>query len=317
MTEQIQRYTLSPLVTVGIPTFNRPEGLRRTLENITNQTYKNLEIIVSDNCSPTNEPDELVMSFMRKDSRITFHKQEKNLGPSLNFKFLLEKASGEYFMWAADDDKWELNFIESIINEFSNSDSSIVAINTEAQYTVQNELQPFFSEGKLFYESYGNNLLERIMHILKYNYGNLMYSIFRTSCLFKEDKSVFSFTNNVSLNEIPLLIFVSQYGKFKIIPDVLFYKETNLNTYQQAKWEFEGGQIPFMSRMMNIDEMESTIRYHRDAFYDISKMLSNINIDGEERIKIQTVLYDILTKHTINLILSKKVLNERLCDNLY
>jgi len=301
----------SPLVTVGIPTFNRPEGLRRTLENITNQTYKNLEIIVSDNCSPTNDPDGIVKNFMQKDSRIIFHKQEKNLGPTLNFKFLLEKASGEYFMWAADDDRWELNYIERIINEFSNSDSSIVAINTEAQYTVHNGLQPFFSEGKLFYESYGNSLLERIMHILKYNYGNLMYSVFRISCLFKENKSIFSFTNNVSLNEIPLLIFVSQYGKFKIIPEVLFYKETNLNTYQQAKWEFEGGQIPFMSRIMNIDEMESTIRYHKDAFYDISIMISSININEEERIKIQTVLYEILTKHAINLIFSKKLLNDK------
>ena len=46
----VQR-TRQPLVSVGIPTYNRPEGLRRTLECITKQTYKNLEIIVSNNCS--------------------------------------------------------------------------------------------------------------------------------------------------------------------------------------------------------------------------------------------------------------------------
>ena len=45
----------TPMVTVGIPTFNRPEGLERTLACITKQTYTNLEIIVSDNCSmPAN-----------------------------------------------------------------------------------------------------------------------------------------------------------------------------------------------------------------------------------------------------------------------
>ncbi|MBU4370171.1 glycosyltransferase [Patescibacteria group bacterium] len=43
------------LVSVGIPTYNRPESLRRTLECITSQTYKNLEIIISDNCSPNQE----------------------------------------------------------------------------------------------------------------------------------------------------------------------------------------------------------------------------------------------------------------------
>ncbi|MBK7374561.1 MAG: glycosyltransferase [Chitinophagaceae bacterium] len=41
----------TPLVTVGIPTYNRPGGLERTLACITVQTYANLEIIVSDNCS--------------------------------------------------------------------------------------------------------------------------------------------------------------------------------------------------------------------------------------------------------------------------
>ena len=43
-----------PLVTVGIPTYNRPKGLERTLQCILNQTYANLEIIISDNCSAPN-----------------------------------------------------------------------------------------------------------------------------------------------------------------------------------------------------------------------------------------------------------------------
>jgi len=38
-----------PLVTVGVPTYNRPKGLKRALNSLVNQTYQNLEIIVSDN----------------------------------------------------------------------------------------------------------------------------------------------------------------------------------------------------------------------------------------------------------------------------
>lgn len=59
-----------PLVSVGIPTYNRPEGLRQTLECITRQTYKNLEIIVSDNCSLESETEAIVREFMAKDSHI-------------------------------------------------------------------------------------------------------------------------------------------------------------------------------------------------------------------------------------------------------
>ena len=50
----------TPLVTVGIPTYNRPEGLERTLACITQQTYPNLEIIISDNCSPGPEVGEVI-----------------------------------------------------------------------------------------------------------------------------------------------------------------------------------------------------------------------------------------------------------------
>jgi len=41
----------SPLVSIGIPTYNRPNELKIAIESIVNQKYNNLEIIVSDNCS--------------------------------------------------------------------------------------------------------------------------------------------------------------------------------------------------------------------------------------------------------------------------
>jgi glycosyltransferase involved in cell wall biosynthesis len=64
-----------PFVSVGIPTYNRPEGLRRTLECITQQTYGNLEIIVSDNGSPGRETEVVVREFRDKDSRIQYFRQ--------------------------------------------------------------------------------------------------------------------------------------------------------------------------------------------------------------------------------------------------
>ena len=106
----------SPLVSVGIPTYNRPEGLRRTLECITGQTYKNLEIIVSDNCSPGQDTNNVLREFIAKDSRIQYYRQEENKGLTFNFQFVLEKATGKYFMWAADDDIHEREFISSLVD---------------------------------------------------------------------------------------------------------------------------------------------------------------------------------------------------------
>ncbi|MFC1780893.1 glycosyltransferase family 2 protein [Planctomycetota bacterium] len=102
-----------PLVSVGIPTYNRPEYLKRTLDRIVSQSYKNLEIIVSDNCSTDKQVQKVAREFASKDHRIKYHIQNKNMGASQNFKFVLQKATGKYFMWAADDDDWNEKFIET------------------------------------------------------------------------------------------------------------------------------------------------------------------------------------------------------------
>jgi glycosyltransferase involved in cell wall biosynthesis len=108
-------YTKAPLVSVGIPTFNRPEGLRRTLRCICAQTYSNIEIIVSDNASAGTETEVVAREFSEQDARIKYFRQPSNIGSTENFRFLLKNASGEYFMWAADDDEWDASFIETCL----------------------------------------------------------------------------------------------------------------------------------------------------------------------------------------------------------
>jgi glycosyltransferase involved in cell wall biosynthesis len=119
-----------PLVSVGIPTFNRPDGLRRTLRLICNQTYPNLEILVSDNASPGSETEEVVRDFATTDERIKYFRQPENIGAIANFRFVLAEASGDYFMWAADDDEWDPRFIETCVAKASPSCSVMTKFNT-------------------------------------------------------------------------------------------------------------------------------------------------------------------------------------------
>src|ERR1700722_11490914 len=89
----------SPLVSVGIPTYNRADGLRRTLRDICRQTYSNLEIIVSDNASPGEETEAVIREFADTDPRIKYYRQSSNKGAIANFRFVLANSTGEYFMW--------------------------------------------------------------------------------------------------------------------------------------------------------------------------------------------------------------------------
>ena len=129
----------NPLVSVGIPTYNRPESLRRTLESITGQTYKNLEIIVSDNCSPAPETEAVVREFIAKDKRIQYYRQEENEGIAFNWHFVLKKATGEYFMWVADDDYWNCDSVSILLREFEKSPESSVVMSACERVDEKNE----------------------------------------------------------------------------------------------------------------------------------------------------------------------------------
>lgn len=104
------------LVSIGIPAYNNSEGLCKTLDCILNQSYKNLEIIISNDCSPDIRMDSIIKEYQERDSRIIYFKQDVNKGGFFNFKFVLDNATGQFFMWAADDDEWEPSYIEKCMN---------------------------------------------------------------------------------------------------------------------------------------------------------------------------------------------------------
>lgn len=100
-----------PLVSIGVPTYNRPVELRRTLECLVKQTYSNIEIVISDNCSTSADVEEVVNEFL-SDERIKYFKQSINKGAPYNFTFVLDKSTGEYFKFLADDDWIDYNYVE-------------------------------------------------------------------------------------------------------------------------------------------------------------------------------------------------------------
>jgi glycosyltransferase involved in cell wall biosynthesis len=102
-----------PLVTIGIPTYNRAAGyLRDALESALAQDYPNLDIVVSDNGS-TDDTETYVTGLA--DSRIRYFKQTPSLTPDGNFNFCLEQAMGAYFILLHDDDILDADYISSCL----------------------------------------------------------------------------------------------------------------------------------------------------------------------------------------------------------
>jgi glycosyltransferase domain-containing protein len=105
-----------PLVTIGLPTYNRPLGLQKCLESILQQTYSHLEIIISDNCSTDEAVDQVIKQYTLKDTRIKHFRQNENLGLEENFNFVFARATADYFTWMSDDDYFEVNYIAECVH---------------------------------------------------------------------------------------------------------------------------------------------------------------------------------------------------------
>jgi len=88
-------------VTVGIPTFNRAELLHAAMESVLRQTYTSFRLLVSDNASGDDTPD-VVRAF--GDDRIDYVRSEHNIGPTGNFRRVIDLAATEFLLILPDDD---------------------------------------------------------------------------------------------------------------------------------------------------------------------------------------------------------------------
>jgi len=102
-------------VTVGVPVYNGAAFLERCLECVRDQTYRDIEVLIFDNCSEDASP-EIAQRFCAADPRFKYYRQPENKGAMRNFRELLEAAKTPFFMWRAHDDTSDLNYIEALVS---------------------------------------------------------------------------------------------------------------------------------------------------------------------------------------------------------
>jgi glycosyltransferase involved in cell wall biosynthesis len=121
------------IVSVVIPAYNNPEYTRKTIKSIVDQHYRPLEVVLSDDNSPTSlEP--LAAEFKEYQSdhfRIRYFRQPTNLGMCDNFMFTVKQATGKYLIPLAHDNLLiDKNFISEAVE--------IMETNSECYMCVAN-----------------------------------------------------------------------------------------------------------------------------------------------------------------------------------
>ncbi|MDQ6944038.1 MAG: glycosyltransferase, partial [Candidatus Eremiobacteraeota bacterium] len=92
-----------PLISILIPNYNYVKYVATAVDSALAQTYPNIEVVVSDNCS-TDGAWELLNERYANDPRVRLHQNEQNIGMARNFDRLMELARGRYVMCLSSDD---------------------------------------------------------------------------------------------------------------------------------------------------------------------------------------------------------------------
>lgn len=210
------------LVTIGIPTRNGAKSLRRALDSLVVQDYPSFEIVISDNASTDTTP-QLCAEYAEHFSFIRFYRNKNNIGIVPNFRRVLTMASGEYFMWAADDDWWAPQFVSTLVEELKKHEQAVVAMSTALRVTPNGDLVDyirFSGAADPNNKSYFGMALAILGLTEKLKHNIYMLGVFRTEIL----QRAFEHYPDIPGVERPLLAQLALVGSFRFVDKPLFRK---------------------------------------------------------------------------------------------
>ena len=225
------------MVSIGLPTYNRAGTIQQTIDTLLAQTYRNFELIISDNAS-TDETEKICEEYAARDSRIRYIRQKENIGAAANFNFVLQEARGEYFMWACDDDLWEPDFIHDLVDLHTKNKQAVVSFCAFDNIAFSGEVLKC-GEPVLFPEHETLNTYHRFKKFLLYKGGgnNYVYGIFKKTYLrdsegFKQfDKIPVAYSSADTFFLLEMLL----KGSFVSTSKLLWHKRCNMNDFKPER----------------------------------------------------------------------------------
>ena len=145
-----------PKVSILIPVYNVEKYLRQCLDSVVNQTFRDIEIICVNDCSPDNSLS-ILKAYTQKDDRIKIIdlKEHIELGKVRNIA--LQEVSSEYIMFVDSDDWLELNACESAYNKIVKDDTDFVMFGIFEHYESTNTTKLNLNKILPFYNKFQEN----------------------------------------------------------------------------------------------------------------------------------------------------------------
>jgi glycosyltransferase involved in cell wall biosynthesis len=209
-----------PMVSIGLSTYNREFYLKRAIDCLLGQTYKNIILTISDNAS-TDGTQALCEAYSRQDDRVRYIRQSQNFGQIWNANFALQSAlkMGDFCMLASDDDIWESDFISACVKNLLEHPECVAAFSRCAIFLDDNtrnefNIKEFFPQQKNRY----NRLKEFLLFYSTEGKGILMYSVWRKNAIIHE-----LFRDRYE-DDVSFVLRGLMRGSFSLVNQLLFFK---------------------------------------------------------------------------------------------
>lgn len=112
-----------PLVSVILPTHNRPHRVGQALDSVLSQTHSKIEVLVLDDGSDV-AADEVIARVSNGDPRVRFNRTSISIGPAATRNIGIREAEGEFIAFIDDDDQWESTKLARQIRFFEDHPST-------------------------------------------------------------------------------------------------------------------------------------------------------------------------------------------------
>lgn len=253
------------LVSVVIAVYKpKREWFSLLLESIENQTYKNINVLIYDDCP--KEPFDDKFAGIIKSFPVKIFRGKKNLGSNLAFEYLTEIAEGDYIAYCDQDDIWESRKIEKLVNKFGENPETVL---------VCSDLSVIDAEGKKIAGSYREISRRHIFYEGKDVFKHLIFRNFAVGCAsmieIKTAKKALRF-NKYFYHDHWLALCASVSGNIAFIDECLI------------RYRIHGGNQTGVFSGINTknDYFEKRIR----VFYDRNKDIDRLKeISSEENLK--------------------------------
>ena len=224
---------MPPPLSIGVPVYNGEKHLAAALDSLLDQTYRDLEIVISDNHS-TDGTEAICLEYAARDPRIRYDRADRNRGASWNFNRVVELAKGPYFKWASCNDLHAPTYLARCV-EALDADPDVVLAFAKGQIIdgsgayvrdAQDNLHLPWPDAALRFREY----LRRI------RLSNPVFGVLRRDVLLRT-----AMLRNYVGSDVVLLGELSLHGRFHEVPELLFYRRMDEGNFARdqslEKWQ--------------------------------------------------------------------------------